>query len=312
MSWPNIAKCYDEIVEDPSLLWLFLEKECPSLWELPLLGTLWFRLILERLFAHIASPDMWGGLGEFITCTGWKISTGTTPMAILITDGVGEGNLGMVTTFCHHDQAKMEAPDSLSALHQCDLPEPSMVVVRRYTNTPYIPQGTSHFLYLDMSTLSGCTSSAQFPLDWLLWLLYAGCCLSLRLRWSCLVKRGVGLKVYPHSWEVLWKSPKRNTASLTQFHCQSPHLLSFLIKNRVLRQRKNWAITQPSSNCKISIKQGFSWNASWVKRYRSWPKDMTIVRSSWLRNMRRSKRGWPKREMPPFKKSFLWWIQQIQ
>ena len=60
-------------------------------------------------------------------------------MVILVTDGVGEGNLGMVTTFCHHDQSKMQATDALSALHQCKLLEPSVVVVRRYTNTCNIP-----------------------------------------------------------------------------------------------------------------------------------------------------------------------------
>ena len=41
-------------------------------------------------------------------------------MAILFMDGMGEGNLGMVTTFCHHDQAKVEASKALSALCQCD------------------------------------------------------------------------------------------------------------------------------------------------------------------------------------------------
>ena len=60
-------------------------------------------------------------------------------MAILATDRVGQGNLGVVITFCHHNQAKMKASDALSGLHQCNLSEPSMVVVRRYTNTPYIP-----------------------------------------------------------------------------------------------------------------------------------------------------------------------------
>ena len=55
-------------------------------------------------------------------------------MVILVTDGVGEGNLGMVTTFCLNDQAKVEASKALSALCQCDLLEPSVVVVRRYTN----------------------------------------------------------------------------------------------------------------------------------------------------------------------------------
>ena len=86
---------------------------------------------------------MWGKTGvEFITHTGRKISGEATPVVILITAGVGEGNLGIVTTFCCDNQAKMEAFDALSTLHQCNSPEPSMVVVRRYTNAPYIPQGT--------------------------------------------------------------------------------------------------------------------------------------------------------------------------
>ena len=54
---------------------------------------------------------------EFITHTGHKFSGEATPIAILIMDGVEEGNLGKVTTFCCHDQAKMEASDALSTPH---------------------------------------------------------------------------------------------------------------------------------------------------------------------------------------------------
>ena len=60
MSWPTIAECYDDMVKDPSLLQLFPEKEWLSIQELTLLGTLWFRIILERLFAHKASLAMKG------------------------------------------------------------------------------------------------------------------------------------------------------------------------------------------------------------------------------------------------------------
>ena len=102
---------------------------------------------------------------KFITHTSRKISGEGTLMVILITDGVGEGNLCMVTTFCCHNQAKVEASDAPSTLYQCDSAESNVVVVRRYTNTPYIPQGTSCFLFLDMSTLCGGASSTQFPLD---------------------------------------------------------------------------------------------------------------------------------------------------
>ena len=94
---PNIAKCYSELLEDTSLLWLFSEQECTSLQELPLLGALCFRLILESFFTHIASPDIWGKTGvEFITDTSLRISGEATSMTILITDGVGKENLGMV------------------------------------------------------------------------------------------------------------------------------------------------------------------------------------------------------------------------
>ena len=137
MSCPTIAKSYDEIIEDPSLLWLFPEKEWTSIQEHPLLGTVWFRIILERLFTNLTSPAMWGKAGlEFITSNGQKKGGEAIPMAILFTDGVREGNLGMVTTFCHHHQARMETSDALSALCQCNLPEPNVVVVRRYTRTP--------------------------------------------------------------------------------------------------------------------------------------------------------------------------------
>ena len=95
----------------------------------------------------------------FITLTGPKRSKETTNPAILITDGIGEGDLDMMTAFCHPDQAKIEACDALSAL--C----PSVMLVRRYSNTPYIPRGTCCSLYLDVSTFSGGAASAQFPLD---------------------------------------------------------------------------------------------------------------------------------------------------
>ena len=76
-------------------------------------------------------------------------------MVILITDGVGEENQGEVTVFCCHDQNEMQVSDVLSTLCQQHSPEPSVVMVRRYTNTLYILQGTSQLLYLDVGTLQG-------------------------------------------------------------------------------------------------------------------------------------------------------------
>ena len=53
------------------------------------------------------SLSLWGKARvEFITSNGWKISGKIVPMSVLVTDRVEEGSLGIVTTFCHHDQAK--------------------------------------------------------------------------------------------------------------------------------------------------------------------------------------------------------------
>ena len=89
------------------------------------MATLRFRVISERRFTHLTSPAMWGKAGvEFIT-NSQKISGKALPIAVLVMNGVGEGNLGMVTTFCHHDQAKVEASEVLSVLCQCNSLEPS-------------------------------------------------------------------------------------------------------------------------------------------------------------------------------------------
>ena len=59
---------------------------------------------------------------EFITSNSQKISGVIIPMAVLVTDGVKEGSLGMVTTFCHHNQAKVETSEVLSNLLKWDSP----------------------------------------------------------------------------------------------------------------------------------------------------------------------------------------------
>ena len=137
---------------------------------------------------HLYSlPAMWGNARmEFITRKIPKISEKAASMAILVTDGVGGGNLGMVTTFCYHNQVMLVASDAISALHQCNSLEPSVVIVRRYTNTPYFSQWSSFLLYLDMHTLSG-----VLPLPNSHWTsyVYTGCSPSQTLRWSCLKRR---------------------------------------------------------------------------------------------------------------------------
>ena len=150
-------------------------------------------------------------------------------MVILVTDGLGEGNLGMVTTFCHHDQAKMEASDALSNLYQCDSLEQSVVVVRRYTNTPYIPHGSSCFLYLDVSTLSGGASSMQFSLDWLH--------LCRLLPYS---DTEVGMEVFSYFQEALRQS------SEDEHHLSDPILLLVLSSASPPHQEENTQMEEGS------------------------------------------------------------------
>ena len=199
----SLACCYVEITEDLSLLHWFPQEEYLSTHKLPCLSALQFRLILEGFFTHIASPDRWGKIGvEFVTLTHLMKSGETTNMVILITDRIGETGLGLVRVFCHPNQTRLEACDALSTLHWHDSSELSMVVVRRYSNTLYIPRGMSQVLYLDMDTFSEGVASAQFPLDRLF--------LHQLLPFSkseVLLPSEVGeegLKTYPHHPEFLW------------------------------------------------------------------------------------------------------------
>ena len=85
-------------------------------------------------------------------------------MTILITDGVGKGKLGMVTIFCHSDQAKLEPLVMFPTLVQWDSHELAMVMMKIFTNSPYIPQGSFGLSFLDVATLLEGASTIQFPL----------------------------------------------------------------------------------------------------------------------------------------------------
>ena len=218
---------------------------------------------------------MWGKTrAEFITHTGQMISVEATPTVILITDGVGKESLGMVTNFCHHDQAYMEASDALSTLHQCDSPEQSMVVVRRYTNTPYIPQETFHFLYLDVYTVSRGTFSAYFPLDQL------HLCRLLPFSQAEVVllheEGEVGLKVYPIPERFSGKTQKRNTAS-------DPVLQSISLSTLLYHQEQCTQIKEESGYYPtLQQLQDFDQAVIQLKcklgqRHKSWPKDTMII-----------------------------------
>ena len=138
---------------------------------------------------------------------------------ILITDRVEESDLGMVMVFCHPDQVRIEACDAPSILCQCDSSEPTVVVIRIYSNTPYIPRGMSHVLYLDMGTFSGGIASTQLPLDrlHLCWLLPISKS-EVLLPWEVVED---GLKTYPHLSVFVWDRAEEE-------HCPS-NLISLSI-----------------------------------------------------------------------------------
>ena len=104
----TIYRCYNEFLVDPALLQSFPEDEWMSIHGLTYLGTLHFCVVLEELFTQLISPDLWGQVrADFINNFSRKaMSEEVVPMAILVTDGVDEGSLEMVTIFCHSDQAK--------------------------------------------------------------------------------------------------------------------------------------------------------------------------------------------------------------
>ena len=90
-----IFKCYEEVLEDPPLWWLFPEEEWRSIHELPILGALLLWIVSERLFTHLSSPSMWEKVRvEFILGSGWKISGDIIPMAVLIIQKGGRGKPG--------------------------------------------------------------------------------------------------------------------------------------------------------------------------------------------------------------------------
>ena len=102
------------------------------------LCTLCFHIVSERLFTHLASQVLWGKAGtDFINNTSRRaMIIEITPLAMLVTDGIDKRKLGMITTLCKTDQAKVEPSDVLLALVQWDSPETGVVVGKVFTNSP--------------------------------------------------------------------------------------------------------------------------------------------------------------------------------
>ena len=200
---------------------------------------------------------------------------------------------------------QIEACDALPALHQYNSSELSMVVVRRCSNTSYIPRGTSCLLYLDVGSLSGCASSAQFLLNRL-----HLCQLIpfIRTELLLLCEEGEeGLETYPHLPDILWECLIEqhylsNLISLSVPTLAPPHLeegtqteeghtvilpvprqregqtvippVPRLRKGQTVilpvpRQREVQAITPPSNSYRTPVKPEFNWNMSSSRRHKS-------------------------------------------
>ena len=183
---------------------------------------------------------MWGkAIVEFITSTSQKIRDEIIPMAVLVTDRAEEESLDMVTTFCHYDQTKVEPSVALSILLQCDSPEPSIVVVKIFTNSPYLPWGPFSFPYLDITTLSVGTLTTQFPLA------QVHICRLLPFsspQVALLCKKDdKELKVYPFLQEALWENSKEDHHLPDPCCCWFFPLTSLLIEKRAHRLRRSLA-----------------------------------------------------------------------
>ena len=106
----------------------------------------------------------------------------------------------------------------LSTLCQWNSPKPSIVVVKMFANSPYLPREFSSFLYLDVTTLSSGALTAQFPLDQLcLWWLLPSSQTQVVLPCEA---EDEELKDCPILQEMLWESSEED------HHVSDPILLS--------------------------------------------------------------------------------------
>ena len=262
-----ISDCYKELMADPSLLQPFTKDKWMSIHGLPYLHTLHFHIVSERLFTRLASLVLGEKVGiDFINKASRRaMSVEITPLAILVTDSIGKGKMGMITNFCRTDQEKVEPLDTFLALVQRDVPEPCVVMVRVFTNSPYFPWGSFGSPYLDMTTLPQGTLTTHFPLVLL--------CLGKFLPYS------QTQVVLP--WEMSWrftssslrcyrKAQRRNIVCLILCHCWSPSS-PILIKMWVCKLKKCSTSALPWGSYKKLLRPRPNLNWSWTSNWWDWP-----------------------------------------
>ena len=129
----------------------------------------------------------------------------------------------------------MEASEALSTLQQCNSLKPRVFMIRRYTNTPFIPQGTSRLLDLNVSDLPQGTSSTQFPLDsFCLWKLLPYSKTEALLPHE---EGEMGYRTYPFHESSYGNVLKRLTTYPILWHYQCPHQLHPPSSKKACRQR---------------------------------------------------------------------------
>ena len=277
-----------------------------ELQELPLLGALWFRLILERLFTLHCIPwhvgEDWGGVYHPYQ-----------PEDQWAGHSYGDPNYrwgrGRKLGYGDHLLLPWSSQNpTLSALHTTCQSQAWWW----WEDTPTLP------IFLEGLPISSIWMWALSPgalpppnSHWTTGCIYAGYSLSLGLRCSYLMKRGQwGWKCTPFPKRFCGRVQKRNTASLTWFCCWS--LISpSSMSRRGHPDREGQAFTQPSSFYRMPIKPELNWNVSWSRRHRSWLKDMTIRGSNRPGGTERCGHGWWSRQMPPFMRYFPRWVWQI-
>ena len=206
ISQPIISYCYEELIADLSLLQSFLENEWISIHGLPHLCTIHLHVVSERLFSQVISSALWGKAeANFLTKVGKRAtSIETAHLAILVTDRVMEGKLGLITAFCRTYQSL----DTLSTLVQRESPMLGVVVVKVFTNSHHLLWASFGFPYLDITTLSVDTFTRQSPLAQMhSCRLLPYSLMLIVLPWE---KEGDGLKCTQLSWRHCRRVQKRS------------------------------------------------------------------------------------------------------
>ena len=260
----TISGCYDELLADLFfLLQSFSENESVSIHELPHLGNLHFCIVLVELFPWLVSLELWGQAGvKFITRSGRKTTCEEiAPMAILVTNGIGEGSLGMATIFLPLWPGKSGAfsctfnliPMGLT-LSRCsgseDLHQLSLCPMRVFWLP--LPRGNHPF----SRHFNHSISPTQMCLCRLLW--YSST--QVILPWE---KEGNRLKAIPFLKEALQEGSGEDHCLSPLYQCQSPPPPSTFIEMWAHRLRRQSASTQPWGSWKWLPRPGLSLCKSW-------------------------------------------------